>query len=693
MEPFEQLMVTRYLLQLLTHSRLAPKALAEICDFLEGNGAFLGLDLWDASFLEDLDQYQEALQDKVGVRSAHRKALAAIQARLKKHLATLKGTPPGNLESNLRVLAEELKLDALEQQFLGLLVRYRIHDNFYRLFNSLTGEHVSLLTACASCLGAERHILTEKLCPGSRLLATGIIYQPGQNGQDLDDQFDLPQAVHTGLLKACGARDDIRHYIIGSPASASLAWSDFDHLGETRMRLARFLKTAIEQRIGGVNILLWGPPGTGKTEFCKTLAQHLRVNLYTVGETDEDGEEPSRKERTGCLQLAQNLLRYQSKSLLLFDEMDDLFESNPFAHFFGMKKSSGSKVFIHRLFENNPIPTIWTINEPQYLDTAVIRRMSLAMEITTPPVKARERVWQQVLKKNTLALSPAETRELAEMDIPPAIIDNAARVAKQIDGDMEDFRFAVHGIVKAMTGKKPKGQAADVTPFCRELIQADPDIAQLTEQLQKARHRNFSLCLYGPSGTGKSAYVRHLAKALELPVLLKRASDLMNAYVGETEKSIAAAFQEALDQEAFLVFDEADSLLGDRRHAVRNWEVSQVNEMLTWMENHPLPFACTTNLRDRLDQASLRRFTFKSHFDYLSEEQIALAFRSFFALKMPVTDAGLLRGLTPGDFALVRHKASLLGCDKDALEIVAMLKTELKEKGISFSKEPGFCRR
>ena len=81
----------------------------------------------------------------------------------------------------------------------------------------------------------------------------------------------------------------------------------------------------------------------------------------------------------------------------------------------------------------------------------------------------------------------------------------------------------------------------------------------------------------------------------------------------------------------FLVFDEADSLLADRPLRGTVWEVSQVNEMLTWMENHPLPFACTTNFAEHLDRATLRRFVFKVALDYLTPEQVDAAFQSFFA--------------------------------------------------------------
>src|SRR4029077_19552170 len=141
-------------------------------------------------------------------------------------------------------------------------------------------------------------------------------------------------------------------------------------------------------------------------------------------------------------------------------------------------------------------------------------------------------------------------------------------------------------------------------------------------------------------------------------VLQRRASDLLDMFVGGTERNIADAFAEARDTNAFLVFDEADSLLLDRADAVRSWEISQVNEMLTWMEQHALPFACTTNLPDRLDRASLRRFLVKVRFDWLNQGEAPFGFQRFFGQSAPIAlDA--LRTLTPADFALVRRRSAV----------------------------------
>jgi hypothetical protein len=108
---------------------------------------------------------------------------------------------------------------------------------------------------------------------------------------------------------------------------------------------------------------------------------------------------------------------------------------------------------------------------------------------------------------------------------------------------------------------------------------------------------------------------------------------------------------------------------------VRSWEISQVNEMLTWMEQHALPFACTTNLADRLDRASFRRFLIKLRFDWLTPAQARLAFRRFFGIPAP---AGLdsLRTLAPADFALVSRRAMVHAGVADPTKLLRMLAAE-----------------
>ena len=69
----------------------------------------------------------------------------------------------------------------------------------------------------------------------------------------------------------------------------------------------------------------------------------------------------------------------------------------------------------------------------------------------------------------------------------------------------------------------------------------------------------------------------------------------MNCYLGETEKIIAQAFEDAQRDDAVLLLDEIDSFLRDRTLSSHSWEVTQVNEQLTQIENYEGVFIATTN--------------------------------------------------------------------------------------------------
>ena len=70
--------------------------------------------------------------------------------------------------------------------------------------------------------------------------------------------------------------------------------------------------------------------------------------------------------------------------------------------------------------------------------------------------------------------------------------------------------------------------------------------------------------MFGPPGTGKTGFVKHLGKELDRKVLVMKGSDLLSKYVGESEQNIAKAFQRAETEHVILFFDEIDGLVQDR---------------------------------------------------------------------------------------------------------------------------------
>ncbi len=148
--------------------------------------------------------------------------------------------------------------------------------------------------------------------------------------------------------------------------------------------------------------------------------------------------------------------------------------------------------------------------------------------------------------------------------------------------------------------------------------------------------------------------------------MVRRASDIVSKYVGETEQNINQVFSEAEAMEAVLVIDEADSFLFNRERAVRSWEISQTNEFLTQMERFRGILICTSNRFADLDSASIRRFNHKVGFRYLKPEGNIIFYKRMLTglSETPLSrvEADMLeqiRDLTPGDFRIVRDRFAI----------------------------------
>jgi len=577
----------------------------------------------------------------------------------------------------LDALCGRLGLDALDRSILALALYYELDERVEHLADAIsTARGGSARLRCdyallALLLAETPGAIEAKLQPEARLRASGLVRL------DSDGDLDIISRLARLVRSSAAPGDDPFVQLLGHTLAATLPWEAFAHLGRAAEVSAAVLSAAIAGREQGVNILLYGPPGTGKTTFAAALAHRVGARLRPVTEQDAGGGEPNRHERLHGLQLAQQLAP-AGETVLLFDEAEDVFVRHAFNE---NGPITASRVFMHRLLEQAPVPVIWTANDIAMLGPAVLRRMTMCLELKIPGVAVRTRLWRSMGEAEGVRLTEADAACLARL-VPaaPAIASTALRATRLVDGDASTARLIVEGIARAVAGgRNPAPVAECPTHYDPALVKADRDLLALADRLaHPGAPRAVSLLLSGPPGTGKSAYVRYLAGRMGLEVLQKRASDLLGPFVGQTEANIAAAFAEAADTGAFLIFDEADSLLGDRAGAVRSWEISQVNEMLTWMEQHPLPFACTTNLLDCLDPASLRRFLLKLRLQWLTQAQARLAFRSFFAADAP-QGLDALRTLTPADFALVKRRAVLTGED-DPAGLLHLLAAECEER-------------
>jgi len=503
----------------------------------------------------------------------------------------------------------------------------------------------------------------------------------------------------SNILFASQSGDMLKQYF-QSAKQAQLKPSDYQYIDSDYQLIKSYIQHGYQDKLKGINILLHGSPGTGKSELIRTLSRDLTAHLYEISYTNEEGDALSGNSRFAAYQLSQQVLSKQNNALIVFDEVEDVFPDE--FSLFGNTSSEGKrKAWINQQLEENPVPAIWISNNIEQIDHAFIRRFDFVLELDQPPKKVREKILNKYLAD--LPISQQWIKQAAaNQHLAPALISRAAKVISVINNKQNNSEQSLEKVLgntlAAMGHSKrvlePKTE--DTLSYRLDALNPDRDIKQLVNGLKS--HPQGRICLYGPPGTGKTEFGRFVAKQLDQQLLVKRASDLLSSYVGGTEKQIANMFEQANSNNSVLLLDEADSFLQNRSGARNSWEITQVNELLTQMEEFKGIFICSTNLVDSLDAACLRRFDFKIKFNYLKPEQTWVLFQQTLKdFNVPCknkkswkNELSKFSNLTPGDFATVIRQNNLnqLNITPDSLlkelSLESSFKQEAPTRGIGF---------
>ena len=608
------------------------------------------------------------------------------------------------LFSNIGLMGSVFGLSDAETALMAFAAALSCFENFKSVI-SARNQRVStraLAKIVALLTGQAEDQMRAALREEALLISTGILSFEA-SATDLESKIGLESGIDTLLIQGDISESELAMRFLKPTSPPNLELGAFPHLTKDIDALRAFLHHAMQNKVQGANVLFYGPPGTGKTELAKAISAALGSELYEIPFADLEGDPIRGEKRLRAYNLCQKLLVRKQDALLMFDEIEDVFESRGgfwsiFSH--GASDSArGGKAWINRTLERNATPAIWITNDPD-IDMAYLRRFDYSLRFPIPPLKVRLEIAHHHLD----AFAPDDdwlARIAANEYTSPAQIERAAKVAQIARGeDLDGARALVEQALdrSATLLGQPRTPQRNLlrTGYDLGFINTDTDVGKLVACL-KERPRG-SFCFYGPPGTGKSELARHIADKVGKPFLLRRASDLLSMWVGENEKNLSVMFTEARQQDAILVLDEADSFLADRRSAVRSWEVTQVNELLTQMEAFEGIFVCTTNLMSALDQASLRRFAFKVKFDYLTPDQRWGMFtRELARLGGAPAQAEdwevlvrRLASLTPGDFAVAARQLELWGTAATAGELYEQLRRECAAKedqshGIGFT--------
>ncbi len=285
----------------------------------------------------------------------------------------------------------------------------------------------------------------------------------------------------------------------------------------------------------------------------------------------------------------------------MFDEIEDVFESRgSLWSFFGGGDSGsakGGKAWINRTLERNATPAIWITNEPE-IDPAYLRRFDYSVRFPIPPLIVR----LEIARHHLDAFAPNDDwlARIAATEAHDASADRACRQGgahRQRRGPgpgtcarRADARPQRH-FARAETGRPARNLLR--TRYDLGFINTDCRCRQADCRPEAASARKL-LPLRPPPVRAKASWHDKSPTKSENRCCCAGLPTCSACGSGENEKNIAGMFAEARQQDAVLVLDEADSFLADRRDAQRNWEITQVNELLTQMEAFDGIFICTT---------------------------------------------------------------------------------------------------
>jgi transitional endoplasmic reticulum ATPase len=589
-------------------------------------------------------------------------------------LSTLMGA---NFYQNIRILAKQTKYPRLYSRLYLFCYLKKVSEPFSQIVNELNADYgndedskfllLNIIGICESDIN--KALVDNETCgQGSDSLLVNVDEESIHvenysfiNIRTFLANIELPQKFISVIRKHAklNSVEQLVRKCYQLNYETELTPLDFSE--DQFIPMYQYLDDAISFKKRGVNILLHGAPGVGKTELVKTLAIALKCDLFDISQnSNNDGYRNLSQNMASELLRTQALCEQLDNIILLVDECDD---------FFYESTSTGRNIRKHQInqiLECSKKPTIWITNSPHSLEDAYVRRFDMVLEITSPEPENYEKKVRQLSKG--LRLSSDFISHICRHDnLSIAHIEKAIKVTRTFcltaTEAQQQITMLLNGYLIAGGYIKLKDQQN--SSYLTYDLSLTNCIGHDLTVVQKGINRlgESRILLYGPPGTGKSAYAKHLAEQVDMPLIIKRASDLLGSYVGETERNIAAAFDEAKEKNAVLLLDEVDSFLNSREGSTQNWESTMVNEMLTQMESFDGVFIATTNFNKKLDHAVARRFDFKIKLDYLTTTQRLKMFKQFVPSVSKVLQIELtkLNNLTPGDFLVAARKCSLIG--------------------------------
>ncbi len=642
--------------------------------------------------------------------SSNPKVAKKIRVLVLKSLADSGGKLPDVAKiASVKSFAMIKKIFGLNDDDLAILVFFYCAHSSEPLESVINSWRVSeLYYGIASCIGLPEARCHARLSNQGPLVEKGIIMPSEQLSRSAISHtlsFDLYTYI------AMGGEDNLAADFVSLVDEPTYPLESFpveSGLTDTVVDLLSHASGDSNQ-----NILLYGKEGSGKTKFSRAVAAAAGKKLYeykqdgyTGGGTNDD--------------IFRILCAVSSldgrDSILLIDEAEDLLATRSVGGFFAPPARTFQKARIHDVLDSTKCSIIWIVNRLDRMDASTKRRFAFSIEfeaLSSSSIKTLARTCLEdipmsaVLRDRLVTLSGNYGLTGASMQYLRDTVRSVLATGKDDGAILERIERLFESNARLLSGtvmRRPEIEdaysldALDTSVPPERLVElVRKALARIESEGSRSRDRRIGLrfLFHGASGTGKTEFARYIAKTVDRPLLVKRASDILDPYVGGSEQNVVRIFREAETSRSILLLDEADSFFFDRSTATRSWERTLVNEFLVQMEEFKGILVCSTNFATVLDSALARRFHETVEFRPLSRASFETLLSRYYP-NIVFDDAHIADVLasgpvTPGDFGALKGRTDYLSPEEVSCEyVVESLCAMARAKTRSTSTPIGF---
>ncbi|MFN3700736.1 MAG: AAA family ATPase [Alphaproteobacteria bacterium] len=606
-------------------------------------------------------------------------------------------TDPPIVVENFLKLATYLGFSEPEKKALEYLITHGCHDYLDDIAGALCSKDESVGPVIARMCQDEPHHkqYSRFVSPNGKLIQFGLM------DRDPNEYFPrLSDEVGEVLAQPNLEKSDIIEAFIGTPANSDLDIEDFEYMGQDDIDLiCKLIQNAVKDNTPGVNILIYGPAGGGKTELSKAISKKLGISMYSIGEDEGNtesreltnydefgdatstlktgGRKTTNQKRLSDLVRAQSLLKDGGSAFLLFDEIEDLLLKGTDSE---KAADTESKIVINRLLEKNPVPVIWNGNDPDKFHQAVRDRFIFSLYVDHPPVMVRKKIWQKQASLQGVDLSDEDISSLArEYDASPRKITLALKAAKSSGLGKKGIEMVLPASAKITLGSSVAIKDYSTTsrfynPDFSNIQAPEQDNFSLREVLERAKNKkSLALLANGPQGSGLRSLARHVAEDLNMNISEYSMAGLITQGPMEPgpAQKIMQAFNGAADMRRVLAIHDLEVLAGAASDE-KSWDRELMDVLIGAIREHQLPLILTSGEKDTKFPFKLKAvFSNQIRLNAMSVAQRSAAFETFFGQSAPSL-IDRLEGIVPADFANVRK--DILKMDMDQIHSGHVLK-------------------